>query len=77
MMLAVRARPSISIEQALAVKRVTVTDVSVAVIVGQASGTGKTFALDAARTPGTAPDHEYAALPSLPYAARLQSGQAS
>src|SRR3546814_3167581 len=45
---AVRARPSISIEQALAVKRVTVTDAPVAVIVGQA-GTGKTFALDAAR----------------------------
>ena len=48
LMLAVRARPSISIEQALAVKRVTVTDAPVAVIVGQA-GTGKTFALDAAR----------------------------
>lgn len=46
LMLAVRARPSISIEQALAVKRVTVTDAPVAVIVGQA-GTGKTFALDA------------------------------
>lgn len=48
LMLAVRARPSISIEQALAVKQVTVTDAPVAVIVGQA-GTGKTFALDAAR----------------------------
>jgi len=46
--LAWRARPSISGEQALAVKRVTVTDAPVAVIVGQA-GTGKTFALDAAR----------------------------
>lgn len=46
--LAWRARPSISVEQALAVKRVTVTDAPVAVIVGQA-GTGKTFALDAAR----------------------------
>ncbi len=45
---AVRARPSISVEQALAVKRVTVTDAPVAVIVGHA-GTGKTFALDAAR----------------------------
>jgi len=48
LMLAVRARPSISVEQALGVKRVTVTDAPVAVIVGQA-GTGKTFALDAAR----------------------------
>src|SRR3546814_9385744 len=48
LMLAVRARPSISIEQALAVKRVTVTDAPVAVIVGQA-GTGKNFALAAAR----------------------------
>lgn len=48
LMLAFRARPSISVEQALAVKRVTVTDAPVAVIVGQA-GTGKTFALDAAR----------------------------
>ena len=48
LMLAFRARPSISLEQALAVKRVTVTDAPVAVIVGQA-GTGKTFALDAAR----------------------------
>lgn len=45
---ACRARPSLSIEQALAVKRVTVTDAPVAVIVGHA-GTGKTFALDAAR----------------------------
>lgn len=43
-----RARPSISLEQALAVKAVTVTDQPVAVIVGHA-GTGKTFALDAAR----------------------------
>ena len=43
-----RARPSISLEQALAVKSVTVTDQPVAVIVGHA-GTGKTFALDAAR----------------------------
>jgi conjugative relaxase-like TrwC/TraI family protein len=45
---AMRARPSISAEQALAVKRVTATDAPVAVIVGHA-GTGKTFALDAAR----------------------------
>ncbi|MBS1836081.1 MAG: relaxase domain-containing protein [Actinobacteria bacterium] len=43
-----RTRPSISAEQAMAVKRVTATDAPVAVIVGQA-GTGKTFALDAAR----------------------------
>jgi conjugative relaxase-like TrwC/TraI family protein len=48
LMVAVRARPSISVEQALAVKRVTVTDAPVAVVVGHA-GTGKTFALDAAR----------------------------
>ncbi|GMU78779.1 MAG: hypothetical protein AMXMBFR46_15730 [Acidimicrobiia bacterium] len=46
--LAWRTRPSISAEQAMAVKRVTGTDAPVAVIVGQA-GTGKTFALDAAR----------------------------
>lgn len=48
LMVAARERPSISVEQALAVKRVTVTDAPVAVIVGHA-GTGKTFALDAAR----------------------------
>jgi hypothetical protein len=46
--LACRSRPSISVEQALAVKRVTVSAAPVAVIVGHA-GTGKTFALDAAR----------------------------
>lgn len=45
---AVRARPSISREQGRAVGRITMTDAPVAVIVGHA-GTGKTFALDAAR----------------------------
>jgi len=45
---ALRARPSISREQGRAVGRITMTDAPVAVIVGHA-GTGKTFALDAAR----------------------------
>jgi len=49
---ALRARPSISGEQALAVKAVTATDAPVVVIVGHA-GTGKTFALDAARAAWT------------------------
>jgi len=45
---AIEARPSISAEQAMAVRSITVTDAPVSVIVGHA-GTGKTFALDAAR----------------------------
>jgi ATP-dependent exoDNAse (exonuclease V) alpha subunit len=49
---ALRDRPSISTEQALALKAVTMTDAPVAVIVGHA-GTGKTFALNAARAAWT------------------------
>jgi conjugative relaxase-like TrwC/TraI family protein len=45
---ALRARPTISDEQADAVRRITTSDASVVVLVGRA-GTGKTFALDAAR----------------------------
>lgn len=48
LMHALRTRPSISSEKARAVEAITVTDAPVAVIVGHA-GTGKTFALDAAR----------------------------
>ena len=44
---AIAARPSISREQAEAVRSITTTSASVAVLVGHA-GTGKTFALDAA-----------------------------
>ncbi len=44
---AIAARPSISREQAEAVRSITMTSASVAVLVGHA-GTGKTFALDAA-----------------------------
>ncbi len=44
---AIAARPSISREQADAVRSITTTGASVAVLVGHA-GTGKTFALDAA-----------------------------
>lgn len=45
---AIRARPTIGGEQADAVRRITTTDAPVVVLVGRA-GTGKTFALDAAR----------------------------
>jgi conjugative relaxase-like TrwC/TraI family protein len=44
---AIAARPSISREQAEAVRSITTTSASVAVLIGHA-GTGKTFALDAA-----------------------------
>lgn len=46
---AVSDRPSISQEQALTVRRITESDAPVEVVVGHA-GTGKTFALDAARS---------------------------
>ncbi|MCZ7525598.1 MAG: relaxase domain-containing protein [Acidimicrobiia bacterium] len=49
---ALRVRPTITAEQALALKAVTMTDAPVVVIVGHA-GTGKTFALDAARAAWT------------------------
>lgn len=49
---ALRARPSITKEQVAAIRSVTMTDAPVAVIVGHA-GTGKTFALDAARAAWT------------------------
>ena len=49
---ALRARPSITAEQVAAIRSVTMTDAPVAVIVGHA-GTGKTFALDAARAAWT------------------------
>ncbi len=49
---ALRARPSITTEQVAAIRSVTMTDAPVAVIVGHA-GTGKTFALDAARAAWT------------------------
>ncbi len=45
---AINDRPSITVEQAETVHRVTESDTPVAVVVGHA-GTGKTFALDAAR----------------------------
>ncbi len=49
---ALRDRPSITTEQVAAIRSVTMTDAPVAVIVGHA-GTGKTFALDAARAAWT------------------------
>lgn len=71
---AILARPTLSVEQRLAVMRLTADGEGVSVLVGRA-GTGKTFALDAARQAWTDSGRVViGAAPSARAAAELQAG---